>query len=73
MKRATSKLIVGSALGIAAIAVAIDHTRHQVPAPVAQEQTDSDIIIIEEDGTPCGLGAATPCGLGAAPCSLGND
>lgn len=61
-------LIMGSAIGLAALAVAIDHTRHKLPEPVM----DSSSYIIQEgdSGNPCGLGGA-PCGLGdSSPCSL---
>lgn len=60
-------LIMGSAIGIAALAVAIDHTRHQLPEP----ELDSSTYIIQEEGSdnPCGLGGA-PCSLDSAPCSM---
>lgn len=61
-------IIVGSALGLAAIAVAIDHTKHRLPEPVAvsQEQSSDD-----SEASPCGLDAS-PCGLdsGSSPCSM---
>ena len=34
----TNRLIVGSALSLAAIAVAIDHTHHRLPDPVPVTQ-----------------------------------
>ena len=67
-----NKLIVGTALGIAAIAAVVDHTRHSLPEPVAV--TDSAQSLNNE--SPCGLDASpcsldSPCGLGdASPCSL---
>jgi hypothetical protein len=74
MKR-RARIIMGSALGLAAIAVAIDHTRHRVPLPVATQDAAREGPVGE---TPCGLGAApcgaggesTPCGLGSSPCNL---
>ena len=72
MKHKTSKAIMGATLSLAAIAVAVDHTQHQLP-PVESlsNQEQSDIL---EQGTPCGLGGAAPCSLGgeASPCSLGG-
>jgi hypothetical protein len=71
--RRSNHLIMGSAIGLAAIAVAIDHTRHRLPEaqPGAAEQQqaqgeESQIIILEE--SPCGL--TSPCSLDASPCSL---
>ena len=61
-----NKLIVGSALGLAAIAVAIDHTKHRLPEP---QQAQQDLIVIEgEDNNqhnvaPCGLTNVSPCSL----------
>jgi hypothetical protein len=61
--RHRNKIIMGSAIGLAAIAVAIDHTRHHVPEPALDE-----IEIIGEEGT--GDASSAPCSLDAAPCSL---
>lgn len=66
MKHKYNRWIMGSAVGIAAIAAAIDHTRHKVP-----ELDTSDIIIIQEDDgvSPCGPGDSlgdadeSPCGV----------
>lgn len=81
-----SRLIVGSALSAAAIAVVVDHTRHSLPQPVIEQpsvpagQQDAVIIVVEGDdggvGSPCALDAspcaldASPCALDASPCSL---
>jgi len=79
-----NRLIMGSALGAAAIAVAIDHTRHPLPAPVsvpAAQQGAATVIVEEGDGAdqqaaPCSLGDSpcalsdSPCALDASPCSL---
>ena len=76
-----SRLIMGSALGLATIAVAIDHTRHRLPEPqVMEQQLDENAVIILDEGasdqaaSPCSLeGGASPCGLGGeTPCGLGG-
>lgn len=64
-----NRLIMGSALGLAAIAVAIDHTRHPLPEPVRAEQ-GMDLYQIEGDAP--ASQTASPCGLGA-PCSLDGN
>lgn len=61
MKRRTSKIIVGSAFSLAAIAIAIDHTQHSLPA--VEETTQNTPYMPEQKA---------PCSLGAAPCSLGT-
>lgn len=74
MKR-RARIIMGSAIGLAALAAAIDHTRHRVPAPAAAQEAEHDTAAAE---TPCGLGGApcgagggaSPCGAGSSPCSL---
>ena len=70
----TNRLIVGSALGLAAIAVAIDHTQHRLPdpVPVTQEQTGMD----EEEESPCGMSLESPCSMddeSSSPCSMDSD
>ena len=59
----TNKLIAGSVFSLAAVLVAIDHTRHHVPEPIpaAQEQQP-----YTDDESPCGMGSEdeSPCGLG---------
>jgi hypothetical protein len=52
-----ARIIMGAALGLAAIAVTIDHMRHRTPAPAVAQDAKRDATIIE-----------TPCGSGAAPC-----
>ena len=69
----TNRLIVGSALGLAAIAVAIDHTHHRLPdpVPVAQEQSGMD-----EEESPCGMSSESPCSMddeSSSPCSMDSD
>jgi len=76
MKRRASKIIFGSALSVAAIAVAIDHTRHPLPEPIAVEQraTSADegvatIVDQQSEEAPCAMDGA-PCAMGEAPCSM---
>lgn len=75
ISRKGSHLIVGSAIGIAAITVAIDHTRHRLPEPEPATQTQQGAVVIIEDESPCGLDSPcalgeSPCAMDAAPCSL---
>jgi len=74
----TNRLIMGSALGLAAIAVAIDHTRHRLPDPVAVSQEQVDISD-EDNESPCGLDSeSSPCSMDSdddsdsSPCGLGD-
>lgn len=79
MNKRGSRLIMGTAIGVAAIAVAIDHTRHRLPEPQAKQNQDNVVIITEEgeqSQNPCGLGGGNPCSLGADninPCGLGES
>lgn len=59
----TNKLIAGSALGLAAALIAIDHTQHRVPDPISAEQEQQSY---SDDESPCGMGSEdeSPCGLG---------
>ena len=78
-----NKIIFGSALSIAAIAVAIDHTKHKVPAPQQTEQgyyveegENDSPCGMEEDESPCGMGDdVSPCGMeeDESPCGMGED
>jgi hypothetical protein len=63
----TNHIIMGSALGLAAIAIALDHTHHTLPAPV---NVESNYVI--EEGNPCSLDSA-PCALTENPCSLDSS
>lgn len=76
-----NRLIMGSAIGAAAIGVTIDHTRHPLPAPVSETapvptaQQGAAVVIVEgedetvQGGGPCSLGDS-PCALEASPCAL---
>jgi hypothetical protein len=57
-----NKWIMGSAIGLATIAVAIDHTKHTLP------EVEENYEIIMEGETD----SASPCSLdsNASPCSL---
>lgn len=66
------KTIIGTALGLAAIAVLIDHTRHPLPQTqpaLDKGQAEEAIILCGLEGSPCGL-ELNPCGL--AP-EMGGD
>lgn len=70
-----SKLILGSAMGLAAIAIAIDHTKHKVPTPQQTEQGVSTTDV-DEDDSPCGMeDDDSPCGMGddESPCGLDDE
>ena len=69
----TNRLIVGSALGLAAIAVAIDHTQHRLPDPIPAEQVQTDM---SEEESPSGLSSDSPCSMDSddgSPCSMDSD
>ncbi len=69
-----NRWIMGSAIGLAAIAAAIDHTRHRLPEPMSAEHAPpaaaGDTAELVE--APCGLEVA-PCGLDVAPCGLDTN
>ena len=48
-----SRLIMGTALGLATIAVAIDHTRHRLPEPQAVEKNVQNKADVGNDDSPC--------------------
>jgi len=75
MNRKQTRVIVGAAISAAAIAVAVDHTRHRLPEPDDQLASQQAVIIIDEgealpaeDSTDCGKPSAA--GRQASPCSL---
>ncbi|MEJ2115051.1 MAG: hypothetical protein P8X88_03165 [Gammaproteobacteria bacterium] len=73
MKQNQNRWIMGGAIGLATVAVALDHTRHKLPEP---QQNNQEIHgqYVDEDMTPCGLGANNPCGLSANnPYGLGSS
>lgn len=77
-----NKIIVGAVVTAAAIAAAIDHTRHKLPEPVAAEQINQSSIVIEdeEEASPCSLDSGGSDDSNeivvedesASPCGLGD-
>jgi len=72
-----NRIIMGSAISLAAIAVTVDHTRHRLPEPVnsgvSREMIKESPCTLENPcvlGNPCALGS--PCSLDN-PCSLGGN
>jgi hypothetical protein len=75
MKRKQTRMIVGTAISAAAIAVAIDHTRQHLPEPEEQLASQEAVIIIDEgeelpDENKVDCGKSVTRGKRAAPCSL---
>ncbi|MGB5397811.1 MAG: hypothetical protein WBN96_11735 [Gammaproteobacteria bacterium] len=74
MKRTHSRLIIGTAISAAAIAVAIDHSRQRLPE--AEKQLASSAVIIIDEGDELPADASNDCnkpsiaGRQASPCSL---
>ncbi|MGD8936423.1 MAG: hypothetical protein PVF07_08075 [Thiogranum sp.] len=73
--RRRNRWIMGTFVGTAAIAVAIDHTRHRLPEPLPLQHSESaptasTVIIVDGDtDSPCSL-ETSPCSLDENPCSL---
>ena len=71
--RRRNRWIMGTFVGTAAIAVAIDHTRHRLPTPSQpdeQAQSQTTVVKIDaEDESPCGLDDS-PCSMDDSPCAL---
>jgi hypothetical protein len=68
MNHRKARIIMGSAIGLAAIAVAIDHTRHKLPtseAPGASQPKNG----VSED-SPCGMDSESPCSTDENPCGV---
>jgi hypothetical protein len=75
MKRNQTRMIIGTAISAAAIAVAIDHTRQRLPEPEQQLASQEAVIIIDEgeelpdeNNVDCGKSVAR--GRRSSPCSL---
>ena len=75
MKHKQARIIFGTAISAAAIAVAVDHTRQRLPEPEKQLASQQAVIIIDEgeeipaeNNADCGK----PVSLGrqGSPCSL---
>jgi hypothetical protein len=75
-----NRLIMGTAIGLAVIATAIDHTRHRVPTAEVNTEQSNIIIEGEENTSPCSMGRdenTSPCSMttddsSTSPCSLGD-
>ena len=50
-----NRFIMGAAISLAAVATAIDHTRHKLPVPEETSEQANIIIEGEEDSSPCSL------------------
>ena len=61
-----NRWIMGSAIGLAALAVAIDHTRHHLPEPVAKQTSATQPA---QEANPCSLGGNSD-EPSMSPCSL---
>ena len=73
MKQNQNRWIMGGAIGLATVAVALDHTRHKLPEPM-QDGQEMHQQYVDEEMAPCGLGASNPCGLDASnPCGLDSS
>ena len=75
MKHTQARLIFGTAVTAAAIAVAVDHTRQRLPEPEQQLASQQAVIIIDEgeavpDEGNVDCGKPTVRGKRASPCSL---
>ena len=62
-----TRWIMGSAISLAALATAIDHTRHPVPQAVVKQTTTQQPS--QDEVSPCGLGDDS-ADQGVSPCSL---
>lgn len=72
MKHIQGKIIIGSAIGLTTLALAIDHTRQILPNPEPQQYTSPDSDKAQKN--PCSLDEDNPCSLDEDnPCSLDDD
>lgn len=62
-----NRWIMGSAISLAALATAIDHTRHPVPQAVVKQTSTQQPA--QDEISPCGLGDESEQ-QNANPCSL---
>ena len=73
MKRTHSRIIMGTAISAAAIAVVMDHTKQRLPEAEDQLASQNAVIIIEEgEEIPALDECSKPAkpGRQASPCSL---
>lgn len=64
-----NKVIIGSALTLGAVLVAIDHTRHPLPEAKRSPGIFSALVKAENAESPCSL-KPPPCSIETPPCSL---
>ena len=75
MKRKQSRIIIGTAISAAAIAVVVDHTKQRLPEAEKQLASQDAVIIIDE-GEELPIANKGDCskpsapGRQASPCSL---
>ena len=75
MKRKHSRIIIGTAISVAAIAVAVDHTRQRLPEAETKLASQDAVIIIDE-GEELPVDNSSDCtrsakpGRQPSPCSL---
>lgn len=67
--KVSNKLVVGSALTLGAVLVALDHTRHPLPEAKRSPGIFSALVNGEPAENPCSL-EPPPCSLKPPPCSL---
>ncbi|MGB5306259.1 MAG: hypothetical protein WBO06_13850 [Gammaproteobacteria bacterium] len=76
-----NRWIMGSAIGLATLAVAIDHTRQRLPEPepagtIAEQNGNYQDADIESpcsmNDSPCSMNES-PCTLDDSPCTLSQD
>jgi hypothetical protein len=70
MKKRTSRIIVGTVIGAAAIAAAIDHTRHRLPEPAPAADSMESGESGEAGESEQSDMDESPCGMGESPCSM---
>ena len=73
MKRRQSRMVIGTAIGAAAIAVVIDHTRQRLPEPEERLASQQAVIILDEgEELPVEDACSKPAGPARqpSPCSL---
>lgn len=74
MKRKQGRIIMGTTISAAAIAVMIDHTRQRLPEGKNQVAAQAAVIIIDEGeelpASTTGCEESAPKGRRQAPCSL---
>jgi hypothetical protein len=75
MKRNQARMIIGTAISAATIAVAVDHTRQRLPEPEEHLASQEAVIIIDEgeqmpDENNMDCGKSVARARQGSPCSL---